>query len=271
MKKCCSHDHHSPLAVDRPAEGSERQLIDELIQSMHHPSAVIVDIAVGSHFIGIRADDDGKLCAGLASTLGAVPTDDERQMVAGMVGKTLGEAVGQLKSPRGFSISIGAAALNAGITVPQRQPDFEASEIMAEKGKAGETVLVGDFPFTGWLRQQVNTLHLFELQKVAGRTPPDQWDDILGRCQVLGLTGTTLLTRAMATYLEKAPQAYTIIIGPTTPLSPVLFAHGADVLAGSQIVSPDPVFDGIRQGMSFREFKKLGIQFVAWSKDSLSA
>lgn len=194
-------------------------------------------------------------------------------MVADMVGKSLIAAAGQLKSTSAFSISFGAAALNTGITAPQNQPDIEASQIMAEKGKEGEgeIVLVGDFPFTDWLRQQVKTLHLFELQKVAGRTPPDQWDAILGRCHVLGLTGTTLITRAMATYLEKAPQAYTIIIGPTTPLSPVLFSHGADVLAGCQVVSPDPVFEGIRNGMSFREFKKLGVQFIAWSKHTASS
>jgi uncharacterized protein (DUF4213/DUF364 family) len=268
MKKCCNHDHQPAEAIERPALGSERLLIDELIGSMHHPSATIADVAVGSHFLGIRAVNNGETCVGLSSTLGAVPTDDERQMVDALVGKSLGEAADQLKSASGFSISIGAAALNAGIRAPQNQPDFEASKIMAEKGREGETVLVGDFPFTGWLRQQVNTLHLFELQAVAGRTPPDQWDGILARCQVLGLTGTTLLTRAMAAYLEKAPQAFTIIIGPTTPLSPVLFSHGADVLAGCQVISPDPVFEGIRQGLSFREFKKMGIQFVAWSKDN---
>ena len=269
MTKCCSHHHQPAMAVERPAEGGERRLIDDLIESMQHPSAIIAEIAVGSHFIGIRADNNGKMCAGLASTLGAIPTDEERQMVAGMVGKPLDEAAGQLKSTSAFSISFGAAALNTGITAPQNQPGIEASQIMAERGKDGETVLVGDFPFTDWLRQQVKTLHLFELQKVAGRTPPDQWDAILGRCHVLGLTGTTLITRAMATYLEKAPQAYTIIIGPTTPLSPVLFSHGADVLAGCQVVSPDPVFEGIRKGLSFREFKKLGVQFIAWKKGTV--
>lgn len=269
MTKCCSHHHHTALPVERPAEGSERLLIDKLIQSMDYPSAVIAEVAAGSHFIGIRADHNGRVLAGLASTLGAVPTDAERRMVADMVGVSLGEAAGRLTATSAFSISVGAAALNTGIAAPQNQPDFEASTIMAEKGKDGETVLVGEFPFTDWLRQQVKTLHLFELQKVAGRTPPDQWDAILARCTVLGLTGTTLLTRAMATYLEKAPQAYTIMIGPTTPLSPVLFAHGVDVLAGCQVVEPAPVFAGIRQGLSFREFKKLGIQFVAWSKDAV--
>jgi uncharacterized protein (DUF4213/DUF364 family) len=263
----CNPDHPANTA-ERPATGIERQLIDDLLQAMDRPSAVISDIAVGSHFIGVRADDNGSACTGLASSLGAVPTEKERMMVAEMIGKPLREASQWLKTPGPFSIGIGAAALNAGIIPPRNQPDIEASRIMAEKGKHDETVLVGEFPFTDWLRQQVKTLYLFELQKVAGRTPPDQWDEILGRCKVLGLTGTTLITRAMATYLKKAPQAHTIIIGPTTPLSPVLFSHGADVLAGCQVVKPDAVFAGIREGMSFRELKKLGIQFIAWSKDS---
>ncbi len=269
MKKCCNHHNEPTPALDRPAEGSERLLIDELIQSMQHPAAVITDIAVGSHFIGIQADDNGQACVGLASTLGVAPNNHERKMITEMIGKPLITAAGQLKSSSGFSISFGAAALNAGIAVPKDQPEIEASKIMAEKGTDGETILVGDFPFTGWLREQVKTLHLFELNEVAGRTPPNQWDAMLGRCQVLGLTGTTLITRAMAAYLEKASQAYTIIIGPTTPLSPVLFSHGADVLAGCEVVSPAPVFEGIRQGLSFREFKNLGIRFISWSKDTL--
>jgi len=266
MTKRCSHHHQPPPAAARPAAGRERLLIDDLRQSMDHPSAVITDIAAGDHFIGIRAEENGMDCVGLASTLGALPSRDEGQMATAMVGRTVGEAAGCLLSGSAFSISVGAAALNAGFRAPLDPPDLEASKIMAEKGKRGETVLVGEFPFTDWLRRQVKTLHLFELQAVAGRTPPDQWDAILARCHVLGLTGTTLLTRAMATYMAKAPQAYTIVIGPTTPLSPVLFTHGADVLAGCQVVSPDAVFDGIRRGLPFREFNKLGVRFVAWSR-----
>jgi len=264
----CHHDH--PTDVKQPARGVEHRLIDDLLQSLDRPSAVITDIAVGSHFIGVRADHNGSVCTGLASALGAVPTASEQQMVAELIGKPLYMAAERLKAPGVFSINLGAAALNAGIIAPQNQPDIEASQIMAAKGEDEMTVLVGEFPFTDWLHRQVKALHLFELREVAGRTPPDQWDDILARCGVLGLTGTTLITRAMATYLKKAARAYTIIIGPTTPLSPVLFSYGADVLAGCEVVNPDAVFAGIREGLSFRELKKLGIEFIAWSRDTAS-
>jgi uncharacterized protein (DUF4213/DUF364 family) len=232
--------------------------------------AAIVEIAAGSRFVGVRADDNGTARVGLASVLGAVATGDEAQLVADLVGRPLNEAAERLKAPSPFSISLGAAALNAGIVPPKNQPRIEASRMMAEKGREGETVLVGDFPFTDRLRGQVQTLHLFELRDVPGRAVPQQWGAILSRCRVLGLTGTTLLTRAMAAYLQKAPRAYKIVIGPTTPLSRVLFDYGAHVLAGCRVVSPDPVFAGIREGLSFRELKRLGIRFIAWSRDSAS-
>ena len=266
MSHSSNHDTAGLPTASRPAEGGERRLIDALLTAMDRPTAIVTEIAVGTHLIGVRADDQGTVCAGLASTLGAVATADERRMVKEMVGQPLRNAARHLLSDHAFSISLGAAALNAGIIPARDQPDLEASRIMAEKGREGETVLVGEFPFTDRLRRQVKILHLFELRDVPGRTPLAEWDEILGRCRVLGLTGTTLLTRAMAGYLEKAPQAFTIIIGPTTPLSPVLFEYGADVLAGCEVVSPDPVFTGIRQGMSFRQLKKLGVRFVAWPK-----
>jgi uncharacterized protein (DUF4213/DUF364 family) len=202
----------------------------------------------------------------LASTLGAAATAEERRLLDDLPGTPLVRVAALLQSDGAFAISLGAAALNAGLVPPPDLPDLEASRVMAEKGKKGETVLVGAFPFTDWLRGQVKTLHLFELRDVPDRTSPALWDEILNRCQVLGLTGTTLITRAMAAYLEKAPQAYTIVIGPTTPLSPVLFSRGADVLAGCRVVSPEPVFEAIRKGRSFRDFKKLGVRFLAWPR-----
>lgn len=262
--RCRHHDH--PACLPAPATGNERRLIDDLIRAMDHPRAVISEVAVGAHFIGIMARNGATLCTGLASTLGSSPTTHEQRMVRDLAGQSLAEAARLLYQGGGFAVSLGAAALNAGIVPPQNQPGPEASLIMAEKGKTGETVLVGDFPFINKLRQKVKALHLFELQDVPGRTAPARWDDILKRCRVLGLTGTTLITRAMATYLQKAPQAYTIIIGPTTPMSPVLFSYGADVLAGCRVISPGPVFDGILKGMSFRHFKKLGVELLAWSR-----
>jgi len=163
MKTTYTPQDQNVLPSRRPAEGRERRLINELIESMQHPAAVISEIAVGSHFIGIRAEDSGADCVGLAATLGAGVTAEAQRLLDQLPGTPLAQAAALLKSHGAFAISLGAAALNAGLVPPPDLPDLEASRIMAEKGRHGETVLVGEFPLTDWLREQVETLHLFEL------------------------------------------------------------------------------------------------------------
>lgn len=268
MKEHCPCSTGTQISVNLKLEGAERRLVEDLISSMDKLSAIITDVAVGARFLGISAQDGPKVCTGLASTLGFSPTEGEHQRVRAMVGQPLGRAAELLHEDSGFSICLGTAVLNAGIDPPENQPDIQASIIMAEKTAGGEAVLVGEFPFTEWLRERVGTLHLFELNDVPNRTPPEKWDEILGRCRVLGLTGTSLITRSMASFLRKAPQAFVVIIGPSTPLSPVLFSYGADVLAGCRVESVQPVFAGIRKGLSFRQLKALGIRFIAWARDA---
>ncbi|MFO7494181.1 MAG: hypothetical protein R6X05_00935, partial [Desulfobacterales bacterium] len=86
MIKTCAHADHPILPSPRPVEGRELRLINELIESMQHPAAVISEVAVGSHFIGVRAEDDGFECVGMASTLGAAAAAEERRLLDGLPG-----------------------------------------------------------------------------------------------------------------------------------------------------------------------------------------
>lgn len=53
--------------------------------------------------------------------------------------------------------------------------DFPADELIAGLGKDKITGLVGKFPFVKRLGKKVGTLHLFELRRVPGAVPDDQW------------------------------------------------------------------------------------------------
>jgi hypothetical protein len=176
-----------------------------------------------------------------------------------------------LYSESPFMISVGLAALNAGTTLPSSdiETGIGAAEIIAEKGAGQDVVIVGDFPFIDALRPVVRNLHVLELRDTVNKTPSDQWDTILESCQVAAITSTSLLTRYMAFFLEHTHKAYTILLGPSTPLSSVFYRWGVSALAGSRVRNPKEVCQGIRQDMSFRQLKPLGIDFVLGRHDEL--
>jgi uncharacterized protein (DUF4213/DUF364 family) len=55
------------------------------------------------------------------------------------------------------------------------------------------------------------------------------------------------------------------MLGPSTPLSPVLFDHGMDILSGSIVVDRDRVLDCISQGANFRQVR--GVRKVTMRRD----
>jgi uncharacterized protein (DUF4213/DUF364 family) len=61
-----------------------------------------------------------------------------------------------------------------------------------------------------------------------------------------------------------------LVLGPTTPLSPVLFDHGADVVSGTLVTDPETVLRYVSQGASFRQIKRSnGMRLLTLAKEVL--
>ncbi len=242
---------------DRPLEGEEKKLVDSILSSIIRPDAVVEEIIAGDKFIAVKAD--GRM--GLSSLLGARPRMKEKNLENQMTGKDVKHVASLIKQPSPFSISLGFAALNAGNAPDSKQvkpSNYPADDLIARLGKDKITGLVGQFPFVESLKNRVGTFHLLELRDVPGAVPQDQWENVLAKLDVFAITGTALLTRKMAWFLSRAPQAKIIILGPTTPFSPALFSHGADFLCGSVVTDMEKVGQGIRAGLPFKMVKKNG-------------
>jgi len=262
---CCSHQNLNP--ADMPlTDEVEKRLVEALLQSMLRPEAKVEHVEAGSTFIAVTAG--GRM--GLASLLGARPTENEMLLTRELVGQRVSQAAGLLTSSSPFRISLGLAALNAADT-PQAtdvdENDAPAEALIAALGKDRTVGLVGAFPFVETLRQKVGELKLFELRDIPGAIPRAQWDSALAGLDVLAVTGTALLTRKMGYFLTQAARAETVVLGPSTPLSRALFDCGADYLCASVVIDPEPVLASIRAGLPFRDIKRQGgIRFIQWSR-----
>lgn len=94
-------------------------------------------------------------------------------------------------------------------------------------------------------------LYIFERHITGEGILPDWAEDIhLPECDVVIISGTTLLNKTADHILEKSKNAREIVImGPTTSLSPVVFKEsGVNILAGVRVVDPLKVLHIVSQG-----------------------
>lgn len=244
-------------AMDRPLEGAEKELVDQMIQTIDRPDVLTERVVVGSKFLAVIAGNR----MGLSALLDAVPKQEEIALAQTLLGQPVRTAVSLIQRPSPFLISLGVAALNAA-NAPDPEAvepsNFPAENLMADLGKEKTLGLVGEFPFARKLAQRVGTLHLFELKPVPTGLPRDLWEIILPKLDILAITATTLLTRQMAWYLSRAPQATIVILGPTTPNSRILFEYGVNYLCGSVVTNMERVAASIEAGFCFTDIKKNG-------------
>jgi uncharacterized protein (DUF4213/DUF364 family) len=53
-----------------------------------------------------------------------------------------------------------------------------------------------------------------------------------------------------------------LVLGPSTPLSPILFDHGAHLLSGSVVEDIESVLRAVAQGANFRQVHQQGVRLV---------
>jgi uncharacterized protein (DUF4213/DUF364 family) len=67
------------------------------------------------------------------------------------------------------------------------------------------------------------------------------------------------------------PKALVLVLGPSTPLSPVLFDHGVDILSGSVVEDIDSVLRAVSQGANFRQIHQQGVRLVTMQKGKMTS
>lgn len=241
------------------------ELLNDLLAIL--PDGRVALVNIGLHWTAVVVEVDGQLRCGLASTL----HNDHQHGMPDVPQAGELEALSALKlaafilGDRPTLTSVGAAALNALLPQhPETWVDLNAEEVIAEHGAAKSVALVGHFPFVDRLRPRVGELTVLELNPRPGDLPGSAAKEVIPSADVVAITSMTLLNHTLDGLLELcSPQAHVIMLGPTTPLSPVLFDYGIGLLCGSVVTAIDPVLRVVRQGGNFRQIHRAGVRLVS--------
>jgi hypothetical protein len=125
--------------------------------------------------------------------------------------------------------------------------------LIMKKVPGRRVAVLGHFPFIAELSEQAKEVHALELRPGAGESHASRANEILPGCEVVVLTATVLMNGTYREVLPLCAQAYTVMLGPSTPPSPVLFGFGVDVLAGSLVTDPEATLRGVSQGATYRD------------------
>ena len=246
-------------------------LVDDLIAQL--PEGEIEQVHVGLHWTAVVAIRGGVRRCGLASTLSEPHKRGEPAVPeAGDLTRYTGRDLIKLAFVENKPVltSVGVAALNALLPdpLPDRVEEEQAESLLARYGANRTVALIGHFPFVPRLRGQVGELQVLELKPRQGDLPAEMASEVLPQADVVAITSMALINRTLEHLLELcAPEALVIVLGPSTPMSPVLFEYGIDILAGAQVIDIEGVLRAVCQGGNFRQVRRAGVMLVTQKRE----
>jgi uncharacterized protein (DUF4213/DUF364 family) len=218
----------------------------------------IADLRAGTHWTAAVVETPAGLRAGLASTQIVHDLEHGRPAVrdAGrLIGAPARDLAGWLLADSLTERSIGFAVLNALLEVDLAAcVDRNAEALILERGRGRKVAIIGHFPFVPRVRAEVGTCWVLELNPAAGDLPAGQAPEILPQADVVAITGMTLVNGTFEGLAALCrPDAYVLVLGATTPLTPLLFDYGVDAVSGTVVTDIPAVLAAVSQGANFRQ------------------
>lgn len=225
------------------------KILDDLLEAAGDGSAQAKDVRVGISWTGVY----GKYC-GVAKTYG-IPFKhgNYTRDMGRLTEKTTRELAEYARSWNMVEASIGVAAVNSMIK-PRGTAGVNALDRVMEMGKNKKIIMVGQFPMIDEIRAISKELWVLEadpslINPKEGVITEEAAEYLIPDSDIVIITGSTLVNKSLERFLRlsKAAKAYTILMGPSTPMCDVMFDYGVSMLAGVEIVGPEKLLQKISQ------------------------
>jgi uncharacterized protein (DUF4213/DUF364 family) len=208
---------------------------DTLISAIADRTVVIEDIHLFHHWVVVKA---GRY--EMSTRFSATPglTEDARDTWLGdLIGRSSAAIAEEyLASPDVLRIAVGMACLKCVIPVVTESSQGSAMDAFSEQTKTRPSCFIGHFHDAAAWRDEGRPVSIVELLPRPGDI---HWDDshaVLSRAELVFMTGLTLVNGTFGEVVRRTPHAaFRIVMGPTVPLTPSLFALGLHWLGTSRI------------------------------------
>lgn len=234
------------------SDGVEKPVIDTILDSIQTPGdARLLDLRVGPYWTAVRTSRG----TGLASTMAGEPHRRERAPIVNagsLLEATPWKLANLLRSESPPEAAVGLAAINALLGgAPAGAAEGNAREILYERAEGRVAAIIGRFPFVDALRRVCRELWVFERGR--GRVPGDLGEEhaaeLLPHAEVVAVSATALSNHTLGGILPLIrPEAFLMMLGPSTPMAPCLFDFGFDVLCGTVVEDPERVLRAVGEG-----------------------
>lgn len=219
------------------------KLVDALLDSVSGAEENIENILIGLHWISVESRRTG---------LSHVFRGDqgfELEDAGAIRGKHILEAASLLKSWEPLEAGLGLAAFNS--LMDPRGENVNVLDFLLRESSGRTVTCIGRFPFFPDISRIASRAFLLEMEPRKGEFPPYAAEEVVPESDLVIITGTTLINKTMQRLLELSRDAVAVVLGPSTPMSEVLFDFGASVIAGVRVTDPEALRVSLSQGVKY--------------------
>jgi len=235
--------------------GIHRRLADSV--SERASRSTVQDVRIGVYWTGVVTTGADGQHTGIAATFGGPAHQHERiqRSIGNLIGSPAGDLLGLMASSDGLDAAVGMATLNSLLDVDEsRCMQVNAKNVILERGAGKRIAMVGHFPFVGEAREAAAHLDVLELRPQPGDLYADKAPEVVPLADVVAITGSSLLNHTFEGIMDLCDaDATVVVLGGSTPLSPLLFDVGVDIIAGTRIVDEQAALLAISQGAGYRQ------------------
>lgn len=230
-------------------------IYNELIENI--PSHLTCEAAfVSLNWVGVRSE------AGVGLSMRIPDAFLKSDLIGNIKSMNLKDLASYSKSWDFYEASLGIAAINSFYNgyeskkealekTTKEERDKSIFDIVHEEIKGKKVAVVGHFPRLEELAT-ICELSILERKLIYGDYPDPACEYILEEQDYFFTTGVTLINKTYPRLSELSSKAKTFIVGPSTPLTDILFKYGADVLAGSIVKNAERVSEIFIEGGMLR-------------------